>query len=218
MTERPAGLFPDGIKGIIFDCDGVMINSASANRFLYNSILAALGLPHLTPEQEVFAFQATFQAAIRELVPVELHGRIGAACDRLNYDRDILPRIEIMPGYLEFLEKARQRGLRLAVDTNRTRSGIHKVLDFLGLPPYFNPVMSCEDVEPKPSPQGAEKICQLWRLQPGMVLFVGDSPDDMRAANAAGMVFAGFGGLRGNISARDWDSLAKLLWAAPSRD
>ena len=45
-------LFPHGLTGIIFDCDGVMIDSRAANAIFYNKVLAALGLPPLTPEQE----------------------------------------------------------------------------------------------------------------------------------------------------------------------
>lgn len=41
-------LFPHGLTGIIFDCDGVMIDSRAANAIFYNKVLAALGLPPLT--------------------------------------------------------------------------------------------------------------------------------------------------------------------------
>ena len=36
-------LFPHGLTGIIFDCDGVMIDSRAANAIFYNKVLAALG-------------------------------------------------------------------------------------------------------------------------------------------------------------------------------
>lgn len=213
MLETLERLFPDGLLGIAFDCDGVMIDSEAANRYLYNTILTALGLPKLTDTQEIFAFQATFLQAVQSLVPPGLQNRIDAVCaEKIDYDRDILPKIRIMPGYAAFLEKARVQGLRMAVDTNRTARGVHKVLDFLGLPPYFEPVISCEDVAPKPSPRGPRKICELWAIQPHQVLFVGDSPDDRTAAKDAGMVFVGFGGLKGDVSVADWDELANLLW------
>lgn len=39
------GLFPHGIAGVIFDCDGVMIDSRTANNIYYNRVLAWFGLP-----------------------------------------------------------------------------------------------------------------------------------------------------------------------------
>ena len=38
-------LFPHGIAGVIFDCDGVMIDSRAANNVFYNRVLAYFGLP-----------------------------------------------------------------------------------------------------------------------------------------------------------------------------
>lgn len=52
-------LFPDGLRGVIFDCDGVMIDSRAANDEFYNRVLAYFGLPPMTPEQEAYSFMAT---------------------------------------------------------------------------------------------------------------------------------------------------------------
>ena len=38
-------LFPNGLGGVIFDCDGVIIDSRPANGVYYNRILAHFGLP-----------------------------------------------------------------------------------------------------------------------------------------------------------------------------
>lgn len=212
MLDAPKKYFPEGLCGIVFDCDGVMIDSAAANRFLYNAILAVLGLPPISAAQEKEAFQDTFQHAVRKLVPENLHHKLEEAiASAIVYDRDILPKIKIMPGYRDFLEKAHRHGLKLAIDTNRTEPGIHKVLDFLRLPPYFDPIMCCTIVEPKPSPEGPKRICAQWRAKPRQCLFVGDSPDDARAARGAGLIFAGFGGLQGDISVSSWEELADLL-------
>lgn len=191
--------------GIIFDCDGVMIDSAVANRLLYNRVLAALGLPPLTNEQEVFAFQSTFQQALDALVPEELRPEVENASRRaINYDRDILPKIKLMPGYREFISRAQAHGLKMAIDTNRTEQGIRKVLDYFHLPSCFDPIMSSSNCEPKPSPQGVLRICETWHASPQDALFVGDSPDDRRAAEGAGACFVGFAGIDGELTINSW--------------
>ena len=68
-------LVPHGLTGIIFDCDGVMIDSRAANAIFYNKVLAALGLPPLTPEQDAYTFMATARQALEYIVPP---ARLGA--------------------------------------------------------------------------------------------------------------------------------------------
>lgn len=207
-------LFPAGLTGIIYDCDGVMIDSAVGNRHLYNTILAELGLPPLTASQEAFAFQATFAQAMQFLVPKELQDRMEDAIKTVNYDRDVLARIELMPGYRQFVEKARNAGLRQAVDTNRTDFGIEKILTRFDLEGFLDPVISSSNTAPKPSPEGVNRIGADWGCQPGQMLFVGDNPDDRAAAKGGGAVFAAFGAgdLEGDIKVRDWKELAEFIW------
>lgn len=206
--------FPEGLIGIIYDCDGVMIDSAEANRHLYNLILGKLGLPPITPQQEAYAFQATFEQALKLLVPTAMQDRIEAACKTLDYDRDVLPKIRLMPGYRQFVEKAHAHGLMQAVDTNRTDFGAHRVITHFGLPHYFDPVITSSNSQPKPFPEGAEKICAAWSCKPSQALFVGDSPDDRAAAQGAGTRFAAFGpsDLAGDIKVVSWRDLENLLW------
>lgn len=206
-------VFPHGLVGIAYDCDGVMVNSAAANRFLYNQILAALGLPAITPEQEVMAFQATFRQALERLTPPEMHGRLDDIYSSVvDYDRDIMPKIEPMPHYHEFVEAAHSHGLKQSLDTNRTEIGARKILDFFHLPPYFDPIMCATKAEPKPSPDGPRRICEAWDALPGQVLFAGDSESDAEAARGAGLVFCGFGGIAGDITVNSWPELAETLW------
>ena len=204
-------LFPHGLTGIIFDCDGVMIDSRAANAIFYNKVLAALGLPPLTPEQDAYTFMATARQALEYIVPPEMHQRMYEVVrTEVIYSRDIVPLLQIYPGYREFLELAHSHGMRLAVHTNRTAEGMQRVLDFLALPSYFNPVVTATEAAPKPAPDGVRLILEQWGADPEQVLFVGDSPNDQKAA--AGVVFAAFGGeLQGPLAAAGYDELAGLL-------
>lgn len=215
MSVLPAKLFPNGLKGIIFDCDGVMIDSAAGNRYLYNFVLSELGLPPMSREDELFAFQATFREALEKLVPAYLRHGIDNAIEKIDYDRDIISRIQLMPGFGDFIEEAHNRNIRLAIDTNRTDFGIGRILDFFHLPPYFEPVISSSIApSPKPSPAGANMILSSWRFKPDEALFVGDSQDDGAAARGANIPFAAFGEglLKGDLKASSWVELAKMLW------
>ena len=204
-------IFPQGLAGVVFDCDGVMIDSREANRAFYNGVLDVLGLPAMGPEEESYAFMATAMEALRRMVPVERHGEIMDAVNRVDYGRTVLPLIRLMPGFVPFIEALHAKGSRLAIDTNRTDVGIERVLDFFSLPPYFEPVISASCARPKPSPEGPELILRAWGAAPGQALFVGDSENDRLAARGAGMVFAGLGGLEGDLTAPDFSTLARML-------
>lgn len=207
--------FPHGLHGLVFDCDGVMIDSAEANRFFYTSVLKYLGLPPMTAEQEKFAFMATAMDALKAVVPPELADRIPEAIEKgIDYQEDIMPRVELMPGFLDFIKEAHKRGLHMAIDTNRTDFGIQRVLDFFDLSLYFDPVITSSMVAPKPSPEGVYLICKTWGTDPDQLLFIGDSQNDCDTAKNAGTFFAAFGNpdLSGDIRVSGYKMLAKILW------
>lgn len=207
-------IFPRGLAGIIYDCDGVMIDSRRANRHFYDMILAAANMPPMTKEQENYAFQSTVTRALARMLPDYTQENIQKLLSAaVNYDRDVLPKITLMPGFEDFMEYVHKAGIRQAIDTNRTDYGIDKVLDFFSLPQYFNPVISCTDVSPKPSSEGVTKILNSWKKEPDQVLFIGDSQDDYLAAKEGGVPFASFGNeeIKADIFIKDFSSFGKLL-------
>lgn len=203
------------IKGIIFDCDGVMIDSLDANRHFYNLILKYAGLPPITDEQEKFAFQATALQALHMIMPKKFHNKLEEIIAKaVDYPKDVLPKIKLMPGFYDFVIKAHALGIKMAVDTNRTDYGIERVLDFFNLPKYFNPVVSSTGILPKPAPDGAISICEKWKVDPMEVLFIGDSRDDGLAAKGAGTIFVAFNNteITGDIHAKDFQSFGDMLF------
>lgn len=202
------------LKGVIFDCDGVMIDSRAANAEFYNRILQHFGLPPLTVEQEAYTFMATARQAMEYITPPEYHPLLDEVCRNVVvYRRDIFPLLTLMPGFLPFVDELRDKKVQLGVNTNRVGGGMQRILDKFSLPAYFNPVVTADDAAPKPSPAGLELILRQWHCAPDEVLFVGDSPHDKAAAAGAGVCFAAFGNaeLTGDITAADYSALAQGL-------
>jgi len=183
-------MFASGLRGVIFDCDGVMIDSVEANRIFFDRCLAHYGLPPMTDEQAEFCNMATSRQALEHILPAEAKKdlpRFGR--DIVNYDREIIPLIKLYPGFLSFTEFLHANGVRMAVLTNRTDNGMQSILDFFSLP-YFVPVVTSSCGFPKPQPGGARIILDEWGVGAGDVLYVGDSDVDRRTAEACGMPFA----------------------------
>ena len=207
-------LFTNGLAGVIFDCDGVIVDSRESNTVFYNRVLEHFNLPPMTPEQEKFCFMATAMQALLHIVPPHLHKQISyVTSEVVNYHRDIMPMLRLQPGFVDFIDYLRDKQVRMSVHTNRRLEGIQTVLDIFGLPSYFDPVVAADTAAPKPSPEGALRICATWQTPPETVLFVGDSEHDKETAQGAGVVFAAFNGgaLRGQITATDYPGLREAL-------
>ncbi len=208
--------FQSGLAGVIFDCDGVMIDSRDANRAFYNLILEHYGMPHMTAEQEEYSFMATSAQALAYLLPERLHGEIPRmGRDIVNYRSLIMPLVKIFPGFLDFTAFLHHHGVKMAVLTNRTAGGMQAVLDFFALPPYFDPVVSASDGFYKPRPEGALSILSRWGCRPEQALLIGDSEADQGAARAAGIPFAASPAAPASLAAdyrmKDYESLRRDL-------
>jgi phosphoglycolate phosphatase len=176
---------------IIYDCDGVLIDSRRSNEAFYNHILGHFGLPPLTPEQLDLVHAATAQEAVDFLF-----GGTPWLAAAQDYQRHLdnapfLSLIRPEPHVREVLARLRP-AYRTAIATNRGKS-LAPVLHTLGLAGLFDLTVSCYDVSrPKPHPECLQKILRHFRLRPDEALYVGDSEVDRLVAQEAGVPLAAY--------------------------
>ena len=200
------------IKGVVFDCDGVLINSKAANVHFYNLILEALKLPRMSPEEESFVHAHTVQESIARIVPEGLLDKALDAKKSIPYSR-VLASICLESGITECLSCLRGAGFPCAVNTNRTDT-MELILDKFELSGYFHPVVTSLDVlRPKPHPESLELILGVWGLSPDEVVFIGDSQVDELTARAAGTLFWAYNneGLAADRHLQDHSELVAAL-------
>jgi HAD superfamily hydrolase (TIGR01509 family) len=189
----------NGIRGIVFDCDGVLFESRKANLAFYNTVLTHFDEPLVKESDHANAHLCHTAASTQVLQHLLGEKRAPQALSiaaQLDY-RQFIPYMEPEPGMREAL--ATLTGFYpLAVATNRGQS-MPGILDHFGLDSYFSTVVTSRDVNhPKPAPDMLYEAAKRLRLAPHELLFVGDSELDQAAANAAGMPFAAY---RGNLQA-----------------
>ena len=176
---------------IIYDCDGVLIDSRESNQAFYNHILARFGLPPLTEAQLEVVHVNTAQGAIDYL----FGGHAGLA-EAQAYQRTInndpfLPLIRPEPHIREVLIRLRSR-YATAIATNRGKS-LPLVLKNLGLVDLFDLAVSAYDVaRPKPDPECLLRILTYFRVKPAAALYIGDSQVDREVAASSGVPFAAY--------------------------
>ena len=174
------------LQVIIYDCDGVLVDSREANRAFYNHILDRFGLGPLTEAQLAVVHVSTAQGAIDFLFQGH-PGREEAQAYQQTINNDpFLPLIRLEPNIREVLVRLRSR-YRTAIATNRGKS-LPLVLRKLGLDDLFDLTVSAYDVtRPKPHPECLEKILTQFRLEPEAALYIGDAALDQEVAAAAGV-------------------------------
>ena len=178
-------------KVIAFDCDGVMFDTAAANRAYYNTLLQNLGLPAMTDQQFLYTHAHTVDDAITFLCGradlIEQAHEHRKTMSYLPFVRDMT----IEPHLVPILKKLRQ-AYQTAIATNRTDT-MGRVLSEHGLEPYFDYVVCAADVtHPKPHPEGLMKIAAHFAIEVSELLYIGDTEVDEAAARKAGVVFAAY--------------------------
>ena len=92
------------------------------------------------------------------------------------------------PGVPGLLEALASRGTAMAVVTSKLESSATKSLSFLGLAGYFRAVVGLEATRRhKPDPEPVRHALAALGAAAGEAAFVGDSPHDVAAGNAAGV-------------------------------
>jgi len=201
-----------GIRGIIFDCDGVLIDSRQANVAYYNLILQALGLPPISAQDEEYVHSHTVTESIRYCVPSERLEEAFHAAASVSY-RQVLQYICLQPGLIQLLERLRAASFHVGINTNRTNT-MHLVLERFELEPFFFPVITASRVTwPKPHPESLFMIMDMWGISPKEAVFLGDTAVDEQTAQAAGVRFWAYGNprLEAEIHISDFWSLLGSL-------
>jgi beta-phosphoglucomutase len=177
------------IKALIFDMDGVLIDSHAAHRAAWREFNLRLG-QNISESQLDFVLEGRKrEEIIRHFVgdvsPEEL-AYYGRMKDALFRER--AGEIGPIPGLVRFLEDARAANLKLAVGTSATTERATHMLEELDLLRFFSVVVTGADVQNgKPSPDIFRKAAEELQVKPQTAVVIEDSVAGVQAAIAAGM-------------------------------
>ncbi len=109
--------------------------------------------------------------------------------------------IRLFPGVMDTLENLRAQGHTLAVATGKSRAGLDRVWEVLGMTSFFDASRCNDEARSKPAPDMVLQLMQERDFEAEQSLVVGDSVHDLGMARAAGV--AGIGVSYGANSAAE---------------
>ncbi len=179
-------------RAFLFDLDGTIVDTIDLIResFRHASrevlgrqlpdeiLMANVGQPLMTQMEQLGAEKA------KQLY--ETYRRFNHS----HHDELIRP----YPGVGDLLGALSQRGARLAVVTSKSRDTVNMAFRSIPVEDYFDTVVSADDTDfHKPHPQPLMLAMRRLAAAPGETIYIGDSPFDIKAGQAAGVRTAAVG-------------------------
>ena len=179
------------IRALIFDFDGLIVDTESPEFETWLEIFREFGA-ELKFEEWVACLGTS--AAAFDAAGI-LYQRTGITTDNETLwteqkKRSIQKanRLQPLPGVESLITEAVNAGLHLAVASSSPRTWVEGHLQRLGLLPYFQVVLTKEDVHSvKPDPALYLKALQLLGVDVHQAIALEDSPNGIRAARRAGL-------------------------------
>lgn len=187
------------VKAIIFDMDGVLVNSEPFHVENEKRMFNKLGLDISDKEHAGYMGTATdvmWAKIIKDRnLPHDVDDLTSQTIqESLPFFRS-LERIDPMPGLVELLEKFKSNKIPMAVASSSDAETIRIILEKSGLKNYFqHTVSSSETGKSKPEPDVFLHAAKLLGVQPRNCVVIEDSKNGIKAAKAAGMFCIAYSG------------------------
>jgi HAD superfamily hydrolase (TIGR01509 family) len=177
------------IEGVVFDMDGVLIDSHPVHRKAWRRFLATVGKRVSDSDLEFILEGRRRDDILRyflgDLSPAALV-EYGHRKDR--FFEENFNEVKLIPGVGEFLDFLQDQGLLSAIATSASSSRTWAALSRLRLKERFVVVITGDDVAAgKPDPAVYRLAAERMNMPPERLLAIEDAPCGVRAAKAAGL-------------------------------
>jgi phosphoglycolate phosphatase len=183
-------------RAAIFDLDGTLLNTLADLTASMNTVLDQMGWPtHPMDAYRWFVGNGVAKLVERALPEAQRLESTIAECVRAmraEYAGRWARTTRPYPGVEELLQALVDRDMPMAVLSNKPHEAtLEMVRHFFPRTPFRIIAGAKPDTPRKPDPFAALEIAGQLGIQPGAMLFVGDSNTDMQTAAAAGMTGLG---------------------------
>jgi HAD superfamily hydrolase (TIGR01509 family) len=180
----------DGIKGLIFDCDGTLADTMTIHTHAWQETMKRFGhdcpvdflqpLRGMPAEEIVIRFNRKFGTDFDAKTVSDAKNKM--SFERFKTVKPIMPVAKIALDY---------RGkLPMSVASGGTRKNVLRTLKATGMADFFEAVITADDgLKPKPHPQMFMEAAKQMHVAPELCQVFEDGDPGLEAARAAGMAF-----------------------------
>jgi beta-phosphoglucomutase len=177
-------------RGVIFDMDGVIVDSGPAHLASWQTLAAEHGM-QITREQ----FAKSFGIPAREIIrmrwgPDLTDEQVRQLDERKEeiYRERVRGRLPVIPGAVELIQALHEKGWRLGIGSSGPPENVKLVVEGLGLAAYLSATTSARDVTcGKPDPQVFLIVADRMGVPPARCVVVEDAVHGIIAARRARM-------------------------------
>jgi phosphoglycolate phosphatase len=174
------------LRAVIFDWDGTLVDTAEASYRCYVRLFDELGVAF---DREVYArtYSPNWYQTFRALGVPEERWEHADARWLTHFAEE---SVELIDGVRDALRELGERGIDAAIVTSGSRDRVTREIHAHGLAEIIRECVCGSDVvRKKPHPEALHLCIERLRIDPADAAYVGDSPEDIEMARAAG-VFA----------------------------
>lgn len=179
------------IEAILFDLDGLMVDSEPHSIASWQAVLAKRGVQFDQNALDSVLGQRVVETATTAIRLFHLPERPeDLAQEKAEYQiAHLNGNVQPMPGLIELLDWVDQSGLKKAVASSGLRRYIDAVLATTHVQDRFDVIISADDViNGKPAPDVFLAAARALNVPPENCLVLEDAPFGVQAAKAAGMM------------------------------
>ena len=181
---------------IIFDMDGVLLDSEPMHQEIIYEVFQLKGIPF----DKAYIQTLTGMSAFPMWEKVKRDAQRSESVEELiKFHRDYffkrLPEVKVplVPHVKDVLEKFKNEGKHLSLASSSARKLIDIFTQQTNIAHYFEVIMSGDDVQySKPNPEIFLKVAQWYGLPATQFTVIEDSTNGVKAAKSAGMQCVGF--------------------------
>lgn len=175
------------IKAVIFDIDGVLIDSFRSNFKFVKRFLTEAGYKAPTEKQYRKGFHLTLDQVIRVFAGVDDAKEIKRIV-RIAFKVYTISEKVKLPEDSVFIIKKLSKSYKLGLVTGRIKLGVDEYLDLSKTRKYFKTAVHFSHYKnSKPHPEPLLIAAKRLKVKPSEAVYIGDALTDIQAAKAAGM-------------------------------
>jgi len=178
-------------KAVIFDLDGVLVNSEPLYGIALNKVVEQEGVEPLTEVEARSLIGTTVKHtwdSIKEMRSLTKPFDYYLAIYGQILMHVFKSGLELQSGAMELVQSVKKNGIPLGLATSSYRDWVNVQLDAVGMSGIFDAIVTGDEVQNgKPSPEIYLTVAQLLNINPTDCLAIEDSPSGIDAAVSSGI-------------------------------